>query len=423
MMHILAVSGLHVGIILLLLRFFTRLINGYKLRWVRSTLIIILIWSFALLTGLSPSVLRAATMFSFLEIGNSLGGRRSSKDAVLVSGLALLIYDPILLYQVGFQLSYMAVMAILWIQPWLYSFYKPRYKLDKLLWGTATVTIAAQLGVMPLSLFYFHQFPGLFFISNIVILPFLTIVLSLGILVVTLAYLWTIPEFMVQVYGFLIDTMNNYIEWVASQESFVIKHITISFPLLITSYLAIIGTIHLLKKYSRLRLWVASATAIFFIATVIYERHHPETPHLAVLNKNRSSLLTVFNNQQLKVFNNDITSSLIENDSRITAYQDGTNIKKISIDSIRNYFRFKQKEILVIDSLGIYKLENISPDYIVLTQSPKINLKRLISSYPKASIIADASNYKNYVQRWRITCLEQNIPFHSTYEKGAFIID
>ena len=176
MMHILAVSGLHVGIILLLLRFVTRLISGRKLRWVRSGISISLLWCFAFITGLSPSVLRAVTMFSFLELGSCLGGKRRINDALVFSAFILLIIDPSLMYQVGFQLSYLAVIAILWIQPWLYNFYQPRYYIIKKLWGIITVSIAAQVGVLPLSLFYFHQFPGLFLVSNIIILPFLRII-------------------------------------------------------------------------------------------------------------------------------------------------------------------------------------------------------------------------------------------------------
>ena len=87
------------------------------------------------------------------------------------------------------------------------------------------------------------------------------------------------------------------------------------------------------------------------------------------------------------------------------------------------YFRFKRKEILIVDSLGIYNLEQASPDYVILTHSPKINMNRLIERYPNCTIVADGSNYHSYVSRWKATCTKQKIPFHSTYEKGAFIID
>lgn len=421
MMHILAVSGLHVGIILLLLRFITSPITSRKLQWLRSIVIIILIWGFAFITGLSPSVMRAATMFSFLEIGQGLSGKRKTTDAVFASAIFLLLYNPLLIYQVGFQLSYLAVLGILWIQPWLSNFYTPRYKLDKLFWGIFTVSIAAQLGVLPLSLFYFHQFPGLFFISNIVILPFLGIILGCGIIVVTLAFIGQLPEQAVLLYGYIIDTMNSFIFWIANKESFIAKHITISITLLIVSYLCIISIILLLKKFEQWRLIAASVTIVMFTSVIIFEKTKPTPSHLTVFNKSKSTMLGILNNSELKIYSND-SLSIITNDYRVLSYKDGTTVNKLTTDSVRNYFRFKQKDILIIDSLGIYQLAEANPDYILLTQSPKININRLTERFPKAQIIADASNYKSYVERWRATCVNKKIPFHSTYEKGSYIV-
>ncbi|TVZ53109.1 ComEC/Rec2 family competence protein [Dokdonia sp. Hel_I_53] len=421
MMHILAVSGLHVGIILLILRFLTRFINWYRLRWFRSFLIIISIWCFALVTGLSPSVLRAATMFSFLEIGSSLGGKRKSKDAVLASALFLLVYDPLLIYQVGFQLSYMAVMAILWIQPWLSSFYKPKYYIDKLLWGVATVTISAQLGVVPLSLYYFHQFAGLFFLSNIIVLPFLTLILGYGLLIILIALIGEVPTVFIKTYGWIIDLMNSYIHWIASQDLFVLKHITLGIPLLIASYILIISIIFLLKKYTALRVYIAAFSLMCFTCVLLEEKTRNSPSHLAILHKYKTSTVTVLKGNKLLVFKNDSTESFKPN-YIIDAYKDAVTINKLSVHAMSNYYRFNEKEILVVDSLGIYDIPETRPNFILLSNSPKINLRRLILVHPKATIIADGSNYRSYIQKWEKTCLKEKIPFHNTYKKGAFLI-
>ncbi len=422
MMHILAVSGLHVGIVLLILRFLTRFINWHSLRWTRSIIIIALIWGFAFITGLSPSVLRAATMFSFLEIGKSLGGDRNTKDGVLISALVLLLYDPMLIYQVGFQLSYLAVLMILWSQPWMYSLYKPRFYLDKIVWSIITVTTAAQLGVTPLSIFYFHQFPGLFLVSNIVILPFLTIILSVGIGIAFMAVIWKVPDSVVYIYGSIIDAMNNFIHWIASKEIFVLKNLTISVLLLFASYISMIIFIRFFKKYTSNRLYLAIGAILIFTTTLVYDRFNDDSYHFAILHQNKNSILIHLEKGHLQIYSSDtITESTY--DYQIQAYRNAITIEKENIEGMGNYFRLKRNEILVIDSLGIYNIQNASPNYIVLTQSPKINLNRLISRYPTATIIADGSNYKSYVKRWENTCIKQKIPFHSTYEKGAFIIE
>ncbi|WP_396598076.1 ComEC/Rec2 family competence protein [Dokdonia sp. R86516] len=422
MMHILAVSGLHVGIILLLLRIITKPIADYKLRWLRSIIIIAMIWAFAFITGLSPSVLRAATMFSFLEVGQQLGGKRKTTDAVMASAVLLLLYDPFLIYQVGFQLSYLAVIGILWIQPWLSSFYTPRYYIDKLLWGIATVSVAAQLSVLPLSLFYFHQFPGLFFLSNVIIIPFLGIILGGGILVAILAALDILPDALVATYGYVIDLMNGFIFWVASKEAFITNHITISFAFLIGLYLCIIFSISLFKKYNNPRLVAASLSIILLTSIIIYEKNNPPATHLTIFNKSKSTMIGTFHNSKLKIHSTDSLHTIIQ-DSRVRNYKDGLRIDEVAVEGMQNYFRFKRKEILVIDSLGIYQLAKANPDYILLTQSPKINITRLTERFPKALIIADASNYKSYITRWKETCINKKVPFHSTYEKGAYIIE
>ena len=421
MMHILAVSGLHVGILLLLLRFITRPISNRKLRWIRSGMIIGLLWCFAFITGLSPSVLRAVTMFSFLELGNCLGGKRSSNDALLFSAFILLIIDPSLLYQVGFQLSYLAVIAILWLQPWLYSFYRPTYYIIDKLWGIITVSIAAQLGVLPLSLFYFHQFPGLFLISNVVVLPFLGIILSIGILVIGLSYFSILPEYLALVYGKIIDALNNFIAWVASKEAFVIDHISLSLPNMLFLYLLLFSVLCVLKKYEYKRLLFFLTTFTLILSIHSYQRRNRESPHLTIFHKNRETLMGMYTADTLVVYTDQILYEYSK-DSRIKAYQDNFMLDTVYQRNLQNYFSIKHKKTLVIDSLGIYMIKDIQPNYILLRQSPDIHLKRLISIYPNATIIADGSNYKSDITRWKATCLQLKIPFHSTYEKGFFMI-
>jgi len=272
MIHILAVSGLHVGIVMLLLQQLTYVLRNSKFKMLRLLLIVSGIWSFAILTGASPSVLRAATMFSFLQLGNSLGKKNQSTTAVLFSAMLLLLTDPMMLYQIGFQMSYLAVIAILWIQPWLSHFIYPKYYLTKLIWGIITVSISAQLGVLPLSLYYFHQFPSLFLISNTVVLPFLGTLLIGGIVIVGLSVVDILPEWLVIAYGKSIDTLNMFIRWIAEKESFIYMHITISGLALVAFYALIITSILFFKKSNTWRLVLLLMCII--INTAIYHYDH-----------------------------------------------------------------------------------------------------------------------------------------------------
>ena len=156
-MHVLAVSGLHVGIIFLILNTLLSFLGTSKNgRVVKAIILLIALWSYALLTGLSPSVLRAATMFSFVIMGTVLNRKSSIYNTLAASAFFLLIINPNLLFEVGFQLSYIAVLGIVYLQPLIYNRIYTRWWLLDKIWAITAVSIAAQIATLPLTLYYFH---------------------------------------------------------------------------------------------------------------------------------------------------------------------------------------------------------------------------------------------------------------------------
>ncbi len=177
--HILAVSGLHIGIILMLLTFLLKPLHVLKKgKLIASILVILFLWMYAFIAGLSASVVRAVTMFTAVAIGMFLNRPSNVYNTLVISMFFLLLLNPYFLFEVGFQLSYMAVFSIIWIQPKLYNLWTPKFWIFNKIWQLFTVSVAAQLGVLPLILYYFHQFPGLFFLSNLVIIPFFRVFTS-----------------------------------------------------------------------------------------------------------------------------------------------------------------------------------------------------------------------------------------------------
>ncbi|MBD0260530.1 MAG: ComEC family competence protein, partial [Cytophagales bacterium] len=188
-MHVLAVSGAHVvivfWIITLLLGRLKRVRYGNLLF---AAVSLALLWFYAFVTGLSASVLRAVVMFSFVVVADALGREKSTYNLIAASAFFLLGWNPHLLLDVGFQLSYVAILGIVYLQPKLYGRFEfDNYLLDKV-WGMTTTCLAAQLAVSPFSLFYFHQFPLYFLLANLVVIP-----LSSGILYAGLALLAVSP--------------------------------------------------------------------------------------------------------------------------------------------------------------------------------------------------------------------------------------
>lgn len=417
--HILAVSGLHVGIILLLLNRILQPIERFpKGRIVKAILLILLLWGFALLAGLSPSVVRAVSMFSFVAIGMQLNRRTSVLNTLFISLLVLLLINPGYLTQVGFQLSYAAVLSIVLIQPHLYNLYKGESRAIKYLWGILSVTIAAQIGVLPLSLFYFHQFPGLFFLSNLLILPFLGIILGTGILVMLLALLNILPKFLADAFGWMIESLNLIVEIVAAEEDFIFQNISFSLALCITSYFVVVGLILLLKKISYRRIvFFLIAIAVLQIS-FISEEISAEGTEAFMFHKSRNTVIGVKRGKELHLAHNledtPMSFSFIKN------YSVEKDIQEIENLELRNIFSINNKLILRIDSSGIYNIPQLNPEIILLTNSPRINLERVIDTLQPKIIIADGSNYPSAINRWKKTVEKKKLPFHATGEKGAF---
>ena len=417
--HILAVSGLHVGIIFYLLTgILSPLVHLKFGKPLRSILIVVLLWVFAFIAGLSPSVVRAVTMFSFFAVATMLNRPTNSINILFLSFFVLLIYNPNWIFQVGFQLSYIAVFSILWIQPKLAKLYKPRFKIDKLLWDIATVTLAAQLGIAPLSVFYFHQFPGLFFISNLMILPFLTFLLSYGILVVFLAAFSLLPEFIANGYNFLLKQLNYFIQWIAEKDQFIFQNITLSIWEMAGFYLFIIALILAWKQVSRKWILIALGCIIFILSFTYFERKMGKET-LVIFHKPRKTLMGVTINDTLKIFQKD--TLINKNEYPIKGFLTINNSKIVIREDFPDTFTFKNQAYLVLDSLGIYpKRKGV---VVILTESPKVNLDRLIDSIQPRLIIADGNNFKSYKNRWKKTCEKRQIPFYATLEKGAYVVN
>ena len=422
--HILAVSGLHVGIILLILTaLFSSLENLKNGKLIKTILIVSLLWGFAIIAGLSASVVRAVTMFSAVAIGMTFKRKTFVIHSLITSMFLLLLVKPMFLFDVGFQLSYLAVFSIVTIQPKLANLWKPKWKLIDKFWQLFTVSIAAQIGVLPISLFYFHQFPGLFMLSNLVIIPFIGLILMGGILVIVFSLLNILPKPLGEIYSWVISLMNDFVGWISVQESFLITEISFSSSLLISSYCCVCFGIYLLEKSSFRKVMLFLIAIASFQTCLLYEKRNVESSNeLIVFTKSRETIIGENINGFLTVYHS-LDTIAVRNLGIIKNYKIGAEMIHMNFkNEIPNVIKFKDKTILVIDSLGVYTVEGIKNPIVLLRTSPQINLERLIKMLQPKHIIADASNYKNQVLNWKYICDKNGVPFHYTDTDGAFVL-
>ena len=419
--HVLSVSGLHVGFILLFITYLLKPFPNTRTGSILKLIIVItFLWAFGILAGLAPSVVRSVTMFSFVAIGMYLRRSINIYNTLAVSALLILLFQPSFLFDVGFQLSYVALYFIVWLQPFLASAWNPKYIILRQFWEIITVSFAAQIGTLPISIYYFHQFPGLFFVTNIVILPGMSLILGLGVIVMFLAALDWVWMPLLKSLECCIWALNKIIAWVASFENFVFKDIPLHYFSMWGLYLVIFSSFIWMKKPSYRKFIVTLfALIILQIIAIPIKYTNEKAEEFIVFNKQRTSIfterigdkVTVFTSENLE---NNANSNLVLKSYLVANY---CSIQKKK--NIPNLLYFKNKKILIIDSSGAY-LEKERPDILLLINSPKINLDRVFENWKPQKVIVDASNYKSYCKAWKATCAKEKIPFHDTAEKGFF---
>ena len=201
-MHVLSVSGMHVGIVFLVLSFLLKpMSRSKKLILLRAIIIIAVIWFYSLLTGFSPSVCRSALMLSFVVLGKAMNKNQNTYNLIAISAFLLLLYDPYYLFDVGFQLSYLAVIGLVYFHPIIFNVLYIKNKLLEHIWSYCALSIAAQLATFPLSVYYFHQFPVYFLLSNLLIVLPVALIMYAGI------------AFLIIPYPLIIQPLGKFLNW------------------------------------------------------------------------------------------------------------------------------------------------------------------------------------------------------------------
>lgn len=422
-MHMLAISGLHIGILLIILNLIFKPLTYLKHgKMIRMIALLICLWSFVFLTGLSPSVIRAASMFTALTLGLFSGRSSTVSNYLFLSIFILLLVNPLYVFDLGFQLSYVSVLSIIWISPLLKRYWKPKHKLASYFWNLLVISVSAQIGILPLSLFYFHQFSGLFFASSLVVIPFLGIILGFGFLVLFLDQLSILPALFIKFYDNSIRLMNELIGFLSSQKSLVFENVYFPFTFILLTYGLIFCLERYLKKATIGNLMYLLSSIIFLQTALLLEKRNTQlNSAFIVTQQTMESTIIERKGDLLKA-----TSTMNLKDPKLTQlikpYQLKSFPVKVKIDTtFQNLFKAGEKIVLVLDHEAIVQHFEINPEILLLRNSPKINLDRLLSLFHPEIVISDGSNFSSHAKRWRNSCKRLGINFHDTAVNGAFV--
>jgi competence protein ComEC len=303
-MHVLAVSGLHIGLILQILmelaKFFSKFISRKK----AVLSILILLWIYSILTGFSPSVIRSIFMFTILVLAQFFGKEQNNINSLFFSAFVLLLFQPMFLFDIGFQLSYLAMVGIYTLYGTIESWYQPNNKIVKYFWQGTAVGFSAQCMTVPLTLYYFHQFPNYFAIANLGLMVISGLVLGLGIALFALHFIPILGKLT----GFLlmisIGGMLWFIQWVEHLPGAVAYGFNLPFVLVpIISFLCFF----LVKLTSNRIIWkiTAFAFALSLVSIIYFRWNSMNDSHICVLNQNKLSLIFKYKNQLVCLYNDD----------------------------------------------------------------------------------------------------------------------
>lgn len=427
--HIIAISGLHLGMIYGLLLFaFKPLKNKKYIKWLQPICIIIVLWTFTLLTGAAPSILRSAIMFSFIVLGEQQNRSSHIYNSLAASAFCILLYNPLQLWDVGFQLSYAAVISIAAFSVPITKLIYIKNKLLLSCWQLTAVTIAAQICTLPLILYYFHQFPNLFLFSNFIAVPLSGFILYLEILLLVVSPIPIVAVMVGKCTSFLLLLMNIVIENTASMPFAVTEHIQINLFQTICLF-GVILTFAVGIMYKNSRHVYAALLLIGLILTVqsISKIAAAHQHKLMVYYIPKKSAIDIFEGRSHFFMGDPAIYQqplLIKNylDPTRTLFRASLSIRP-SKTIIKAPFIFSaHKKILVVNAtMNFNNLSGMPPvDLVIVSGGPTIRIKQLFQMLKFQTIVFDCSNPLWKIEQWKKESNDLNLQHHSIPHLGAF---
>lgn len=414
-LHILSVSGMHTGVLYGILIFIFSMFDKfdrYK-KW-KCLFVIVSLLLFVAVTGLSPSVLRAVLMLSLVMLGQTFYKQVNSYNTLLLSAFLLLLFNPNLIKDAGFLLSYFAVFGIMYFYPVLNRLYVFENKIMQWLWTSVLISVAATLFTLPVSLYYFHQFPMWFALSNLVIIP-ISMLIMLGSVLVLLFYKIVMFN---QVIVYIINAATSLMLWFArltDQPGLgFIDNISFSkFDLLLCVAVLILFLIILAqRKYSHVMAF-GFVCIVWLSGSVFFryrELHEKEFVAFHVKHKSVFALRC-----GTKVYDNFSTLSDKDFQRFIKPYLlSFSNARLMPVNA--NVIKSSAHTILKIEKKEDY-VPTLNPDYILVSNDMELPITTNYKTKPM--VIADCSNSYNFVKKLKKQCQILDLPFYWIREKGA----
>lgn len=443
-LHVLCVSGMHVGVIYLIAAFLLAPLKKRKhLKLLYAIFLLLTVWFYALLTGLSPSVTRAATMFSFVAFGDAIGRKSTLWNSLFCAAFVMLLYQPFYLYNIGFQLSFAAVIAIVGLQPPIKNLVKSRYKSINYLCGLIALSLAAQLGTGFIAIYYFHQFPTYFLVTNLFVVFLSSVVIYVGMLLFVVSFIPVLSLLVGKILHFTLFLLNGGVRLVESLPGSTVEGLYLStFSLFVVLALILFGTLFWQQRRP-VFLILSLCSGVMMLFSFLYTTLERKCTNEVVFYNLSSELLVdvVVGREAVVLYDstaksNSRSSSFATKEQRIVKGYQNRIVDRIPItgkergyflDSLLwvnpPFFQFADKRF-VFYTTSSNNTKSCSPlpvDFLLFHTYTHDSLEQVLTFYAPQKIILLAT--LPYWTRNKIinSCENMNIPYFDCRQEGAFI--
>jgi competence protein ComEC len=436
-MHILAVSGLHVsiisGILFFALSFLEKRRGG---RILKALLCIVFLWFYAAIVGFSPSVTRATVMCSFVLAGQMMKQNISIYNSLAASAFFICLFYPFSLFEAGFQLSYCAVLSIVYFQPILYRLIYVRYKYADYFWQLITVSFAAQIGTLPISLAYFHQFPNYFLITNMYVIPLTGFIVYCSATLVSLSWAPALSDFVAWCLNKLVWLLNSGVRMIEEIPFSVTSDIYISNAQLFLLIMIVLFFILYMEMKSRWLLWIPACLMVsFFAFGMRHSIEQQQQQYIAVYNVKNASYIHFVNGVSSVAFR-DSSSIGKTFDFNLKPFFITAGISDKSMQNVLLHARLNDTAMqhlhtyrsFIISGNKLIKILNDEPpvrqtvpvDYLIVTATATQRPAQALALYQPDKVILDASLPTYRAKQWDASPHE-HIEMHNVKQQGAWI--
>ena len=431
--HIIAISGLHLGLIYVMLNWIMNVLPWIKRQsTIRVLFVLSCLWLFSILTGSSASVLRSALMFTCILIGKTYFTQSSVYNAIAASAFILVCYDPYFLWDVGFQLSYLAVLGIVWLQkPILHIIYVKNSWLNKI-WNMVAVTLAAQLAAFPLCIYYFHQFPNLFLITNILAVPLSTLILFAEIGLMCISWADVVASHAGKFISMMIELMNTIIIYFDKIPGSVTTDIYATSLTTWFLYAIVFFTCAwLIYRKTILLKCLLLSISIFAGLHLLADLKHAKQNKVIVYNVSKFQAIDFISGTSFFFVGDSVVRrpGFLQNfhvrPARILL-QARREVDPLTLyDPITSAVSFKGKRIFIVERSVAYDtiVQKVHIDLLVISRNPRLKIADLLTALKPSIIVFDASNSLWKIEEWKKECSALLLRFHSVPEQGAFVSD